>query len=161
MHKPGTRSSGAKGLRAIASATVPPEEFGPECGGKGGVPYQVFAKLGERITKVIVWHRDYVDGIELQTDQGTLPKIGGTGKSRDIRHEVFTLDPDEFITGITIEYWTYVDRVTFHTNKRDHGPYGGAGGRLQKTLRAPEGRKVVGFKGPHWALIDNIQLMVG
>lgn len=158
MAKSGTRSS-AKAISA-ASGGVSPEEFGPECGGKGGVPFQVFAKPGERITKVTVWHREYVDGIELETDQGTLPKIGGTGKSRDIRHDVFEFAPDEYITGIEVEYWNYIDRVTFYTNKRTYGPCGGMGGRVQKALHAPDGRRVVGFKGRHWALVDSIQLMV-
>jgi hypothetical protein len=139
---------------------VPPEEFGEECGGKGGVPYQVFAHPGERIRKVTVWHRDYVDGIELETDRGPLPKIGGTGKSRDIRHDIFELAADEFLTGISVEYWTYIDQIVFHTNKRSYGPCGGIGGRVKKTLWAPQGRIVVGFKGRHWALVDSIQLMV-
>src|SRR5437763_15229769 len=102
MQKPGTKPEAAKAVAAAGSGGIPAEEFGRECGGKGGVPYQVFARPGERIKKVIVWHRDYVDGIELETDQGTLPKIGGTGKSRDIRHDIFELEEDEFLTGISV-----------------------------------------------------------
>jgi Jacalin-like lectin domain len=160
MQKPGTQSSATKASSSTPLGTASPEEFGPECGGKGGVPYQVFAKPGERIIRVTIWHREFVDGIELETDQGTLPKIGGTGKSRDIRHDVFEFGPDEYVTGITVEYWNYIDRITFHTNKRTCGPCGGIDGRLQKTLHAPDGRRVVGFKGRHWALVDSIQLMV-
>jgi hypothetical protein len=156
MRKPGT----AKSASAAPIGIVPAEEFGEECGGKGGVPYQVFARPGERVRKVTVWHRDYVDGIQLHTDQGTLPRIGGTGKTLDIRHDIFELGDDEFLTGITVEYWTYIDRITFHTNKTSYGPWGGIGGRITKTLRAPERRTVVGFKGRHWALVDSIQLMV-
>ncbi len=150
-------------VKAAAKPHLPsalPEEFGEECGGKGGVPYQVFARTDERIKKVTVWHRDLVDGIELETDSGALPKIGGTGKSRDIRHNSFQLEADEFLTGICVEFWTYIDRITIHTNKRSYGPYGGPGGQLKKDLRAPEGRKVVGFRGRHWALVDSIQLLV-
>ena len=161
MQKPGTRPSAAKPPASAVAGVALPEEFGPECGGKGGVPFQVFAKAGERITKVTVWHREYVDGIELETDFGTLPRIGATGKSRDIRHDVFELESDEYLTGISVEYWNYIDRLTLHTNKRAFGPCGGMGGRLQKILRAPDGRRVVGFKGRHWALVDSIQLMIG
>ena len=124
------------------------------------MPYQVSARTDERISKVTVWHRDLVDGIELETDKGTLPRIGGTGKSRDIRHDTFELELDEFLTGVSIEFWNYVDRITFHTNKRNYGPYGGMGGQAKKSLYAPKGRKVVGFKGRHWALVDSLQLMV-
>jgi hypothetical protein len=161
MQKPGAKPKTAKAANAAAIGLVPAEEFGEECGGRGGVPYQVFARSGERIRKVTVWHRDYVDGIQLETDKGTLTRIGGTGKSLDIRHDIFELEDDEFLTGVTVEYWTYIDRISFHTNKRNLGPWGGIGGRVTKTLRAPEGRAVAGFKGRHWALVDSIQLMVG
>lgn len=138
----------------------PAEEYGAECGGTGGVPYCVFANHPGRIARVTIWHRQYVDGILLETDQGVLPKIGGTGRHRDIRSDTFALELDEFITGISLEYWTYVDRITFHTNKSNYGPYGGHAGQLKKTLQAPPGRIVAGFKGRHWELVDSIQLMV-
>jgi len=160
MPKPLEKMDAAKAAAKGYIPALPAEEFGEECGGRGGVPYQVFARPDERIIKVTVWHRDLVDGIELETDKGPLPKIGGTGKSRDIRHDSFELAPDEFLTGVSVEYWTYIDRVTFHTNKRSYGPYGGMGGQLKKDLRAPEGRKVIGFTGRHWALVDSIQLLV-
>jgi jacalin-like lectin domain-containing protein len=138
----------------------PAEEYGEECGGSGGVPFCVFAYYPARIARVTIWHRQYVDGILLETDQGVLPKIGGTGRHRDIRSDTFALEPGEFITGITVEYWNYIDRITFHTNKSSFGPYGGTGARLKKNLQAPPGRLVVGFKGRHWELVDSIQLMV-
>ena len=61
---------------------------------------------------------------------------------------------------VSIEYWQYIDRITFHTNKSNYGPYGGHGGLLKKTLMCPADRKLVGFKGRHWAVVDSIQLMV-
>lgn len=140
--------------------SAPAEEYGEECGGTGGVPYCVFAYNPARIARVTVWHRQYVDGILLETDQGALPKIGGTGRHRDIRSDTFALDPGEFMTGITVEYWNYIDRITFHTNRSSYGPYGGTGARLKKILQAPPGRIIAGFKGRHWELLDSIQLMV-
>src|ERR1051326_1224143 len=95
-----------------------PEEYGEECGGKGGVPYRVFVTPPTRITAVTIWHRQYVDGIEIETDQGVLPRIGGMGKTHDIRKDSFKLDEDEVLTGISLEYWNYIDRITFHTNQR-------------------------------------------
>ncbi|HSU53087.1 MAG TPA: jacalin-like lectin [Candidatus Dormibacteraeota bacterium] len=136
------------------------EEFGPECGGAGGVPYSAFTYPPGRITKVSVWHRQYVDGIQLETEAGPLPRIGGTGKHRDVKVDSFELAADEIITGICVEYWTYVDRITFHTNKGHYGPFGGSGGRVTKTLEAPAGRRIAGFKGRHWELVDSIQLIL-
>jgi Jacalin-like lectin domain len=140
--------------------SLPAEEYGEECGGSGGVPYCVFAYYPDRIARVTIWHRQYVDGILLETDHGVLPKIGGTGRHRDIRSDTFALEPGEFITGISVEYWNYIDRINFHSNKGSYGPYGGSGARLKKILQAPAGRIVAGFKGRHWEFIDSIQLMV-
>jgi hypothetical protein len=137
-----------------------PEEFGEECGGDGGVPYRVFASPPARIKKVTIWHRQYVDGIQLATEDAVLPRIGGTGRHRDVRIETFELAEDEFITGLSVEYWTFIDRITFHTNKRSYGPYGGTGGRVPKELTAPTGKAVAGFSGHHWEFVDTIQLMV-
>jgi hypothetical protein len=153
----------AIGLQSARSPAGPPQEYGAECGGEGGVPYLSVAQGLARLTKISVWHRDYVDGILLETDLGILPKIGGSGMHRDVRLDTFELASDEFLTGITVDYWHYIDRIVFHTNKRDYGPFGGAGGAggvLKKTLTAPAGRKVVGFKGRHWQLVDSVQLMI-
>jgi hypothetical protein len=141
-------------------SSVPAQEYGEECGGSGGVPYCVFAYYPARIARVTIWHRQYVDGILLETDQGILPKIGGTGRHRDIRSDTFALDVGEFITGVAVEYWNYIDRITFQTNKNSYGPYGGTGARLKKILQAPSGSIVAGFKGRHWELVDSIQLMI-
>ena len=137
-----------------------PEEYGEVFGGTGGVPYQVFAYAPNRITRVTVWHRQFVDGIQFETEAGVLPRIGGMGKHRDVRQETFELGPDEFLTGVTVEYWNYIDRITFHTNKGSHGPFGGEGGHVTRTLHAPPGRAVRGFKGRHGELVDSIQLMI-
>jgi len=124
------------------------------------VPYRVFAVPPVRIRKVTIWHRQFVDGIQIATDDGVLPQIGGTGRHHDVQTATFELGPDEFLTGISVEYWTYLDRITFHTNQTSHGPFGGTGGRVQKKLLAPAGRAVAGFAGHHWDFIDSIQLMI-
>jgi hypothetical protein len=160
MPAPKSSHEQSKSADAPSGGSEPAEEYGEVCGGTGGVPYCVFAYYPERIARVTLWHRQYVDGILLETDHGTLPKIGGTGRHRDIRSDTFGLESGEFITGISIEYWTYIDRITFHTNKSNYGPYGGHGGQLKKTLQAPAGSIVAGFKGRHWELVDSIQLMV-
>jgi hypothetical protein len=118
------------------------------------------AQGSARITKVTVWHRDYVDGIQLETEVGALPRIGATGMHHDVREDSFAFATDEFITGITVEFWQYVERLLFHTNQHSYGPFGGHGGLLKKTLKCPLDRRVVGFKGRHWNLVDSIQLMI-
>jgi Jacalin-like lectin domain len=160
--KPGTPIVEVQGgLKSPAKGIDTVREYGEECGGRReGVPYRTFAPAPARLTRVTVWHRLLVDGIQLETDQGVLPRIGGTGKHRDIRKETFELERDEHLTGVTVEYWSYIDRIIFHTNKRNYGPYGGEGGLLKKSLYAPPGHAIVGFKGRHWEFIDSIQLMI-
>src|SRR5689334_17244322 len=105
MPKAGVKPERRKIAAAGDRESNAPEEFGQECGGKGGVPFEVFARADERITRVTVWHRDFIDGIELETAKGPLPRIGGTGTSRDIRRDSFELEKDEFLTGVSIEFW--------------------------------------------------------
>lgn len=150
-----------KPSQRLTQRTNPPQEYGEQCGGEGGVPYRVFAAPPTVIRKVTIWHRDYVDGITLATDEGSLPHIGGTGRHKDVRIENIELKEGEFVTGLSVQYWNYIDRITFHTNLRTYGPYGGGGGRVSKELRAPPGRQVLGLAGRHWEFIDSIQLMVG
>jgi hypothetical protein len=154
------KSKTSDSAHATGSVPAMPQEYGEECGGKGGVPYLSIAQANSRLVRVSVWHRNYVDGIQLETEWGVLPKIGGTGMHRDVKLDTFELGADEFLRGISLEFWQYLDRITFHTNRRDLGPFGGLGGLVKRTLLAPDGRQVVGFKGRHWALVDSIQLMV-
>ena len=166
MNRPAQKAPAGNGVPAEAAEAAPgvlcaPQEYGQECGGKGGVPYCTFARPPERITRIRVWHRQYVDGLQLETNVGVLPRLGGMGKhNHDIRHEEFELDPDEFLTGVSVETWTYLDRITFHSNKRSYGPFGGPGGQVKVRLEAPPGRQVTGFKGRHWDFIDSLQLMI-
>ena len=152
--KPAEASQSGGGMSTL------PKEYGGEFGGKGGVPYLCIFQPPARLNKIIVWHRDCVDGIQLETDLSVLPRIGGTGKHRDVQKDVIELSTDEILLGVTVEYWQYIDRITLHTSQRNYGPYGGQGGRLTRTLFSPPGNKLVGFKGRHWELVDSIQLMI-
>jgi len=154
------RGHGEQPIAAKSGRIGEPEEFGEECGGQGGVPYRVFAIPPAAVRRVTVWHRQYIDGLQLATDEIVLPLIGSTGRNRDIRSDTFELASDDFITGITIEYWNFIDRITFHTNKQRHGPFGGDGGCVHKVLLAPSGRAVAGFAGRHWEFVDSIQLLI-
>jgi len=154
------KSNSANRGNAGTPAAAVPLEYGEECGGKGGVPYVILLQPSARLAKITIWHRDCVDGIQLETDLGVLPRIGGTGKHRDVQSNTVEFQSDEMLTGISVEFWQYLDRITFHTNLRDFGPYGGHGGLLKKTIMGPAGRRVVGFRGRHWELVDSIQLMV-
>src|SRR5215467_13843332 len=71
-----------------------PIEYGGEFGGEGGVPYLCVFQPPARLSKITVWHRDYLDGIQLETDLSFLPRIGGTGKHRDVQKDLIELSMD-------------------------------------------------------------------
>ncbi len=159
VKKPADKTEVVRDRKPVGVLTQP-EAWGPECGGEGGVRYEVCATPPDGVHRITVHHRDFVDSIQLETNDAVLPKIGNPKKHRDVREDTFRLEPDEYLVGITVEYSRYVDRMTFHTDKRTYGPFGGTGGSLKKTLLAPAGRRVVGFTGRHWVFVDSIRLMI-
>ena len=100
-------------------------------GGTGGAAFSDDLTEVEQITKVSVWHGDYVDAIQTtwvlaSGQQGTSSRHGGSGG----KESSFTLNPDEYITRIEGHAGSYIDQITFYTNQgRKFGPYGGPGGK--------------------------------
>lgn len=121
--------------------------FGP-AGGKGGNAFADYlAPENGRITAVHIYADRYIDAIQLEYttesgEAGLLPKIGGLGGELNI----FALDEDEWITGISGEADWYVDALVIHTNKRKSPVFGGQGTQ-EFAFLAAEGSGVVGFFG--------------
>ena len=82
------------------------------------------------------------------------PQHGGTGG----RPTSFTLDPDEFIIGVSGRYGDRIDSLQFITNKRMSEMFGGSGGTWDYRLDVPSGSQAVGFVGRSGALVDAIGL---
>ena len=116
---------------------------------------------GARIAEVRVRAGDTIDAVQMiyaladgRLSAGT--RHGGKGG----RENVFRLDNDEYITGISGRYGDTVDSLRIHTNKRTSPAYGG-GGDHDFRLDAPSGAQAVGFVGRAGNTVDAIGLIYG
>jgi predicted flap endonuclease-1-like 5' DNA nuclease len=118
-------------------------------GGNGGKPFENYDIPDDaRVTAVHVFAEWVVNAVQLEYVQsdgrgGGRPPIGGLGG----QHFVFTLEEDEYLTGISGYAGWYVDSVCFHTNKRMSPLFGGAGGEREFSFDAPPGHEIAGLFG--------------
>lgn len=129
-------------------------------GGRGGNGFSdVQPPAGARVTEVRIWSGDTVDSVQMvyaladgSTTMG--PKHGGSGGGLN----VFRLDPDEYITGLSGRYGDTVDSLRIQTNKRISPQYGGRGGSRDFRIDVPAGNQALGLAGRAGDTIDAIGL---
>jgi len=130
-------------------------------GGNGGANFSdTEFQSGVRITEVRVYTGNYVDAVQLgyeYQDGRTVAGLrrGGPGG----RENVFRLDRDEYITGISGRYGNYIDSLTIQTNKRTSPVFGGSGGKRDYRIEVPSGYQAVGFAGRSAKYLDAIGLI--
>jgi len=131
-------------------------------GGSGGIEFKDY-EIPENSTVIEVRIRSgvYIDaiGIVHETADGkrhASTMHGGEGGNL----EVFTLDKNDYINGISGRYGTFVDSIRFHTNRKISPTYGGSGGKAEYHYEAPEGTEVVGFYGRSGQLLDAIGIVL-
>lgn len=115
--------------------------------------------LEARISAVYVWSGKYIDRIQLVYTLRDGRRIegeahGGRGGSR----QVFNLDADEYITGISGRYGDYIDMLRIRTNKRTSPQFGGSGGGRNFNITIPSGNFAVGLTGRAGGYLDSIGL---
>jgi hypothetical protein len=95
-------------------------------GGNGGVPFDDYHDIRAwgRIRQIVVRHGREVDSIGIAYANGCYANHGGRGGVED----KIDLEPDEFILKVEGRSGARLDQITFHSNKRVYGPYGGGGG---------------------------------
>ena len=129
-------------------------------GGRGG---RQFADLdiptGAKVTEVHIRSGDHVDSVQLlytladgNTQMGT--RHGGSGGQLN----VFRLDSDEYITGISGRYGDIIDSICVQTNKRTSSTFGGRGGRQDFRVEVLAGNQGIGFTGRAGDYLDAIGL---
>ncbi len=121
--------------------------YGP-AGGLGGNPIDNYIiPENARITAVYISAEQFIDAIQLAYTVGDsdskLHRLGGIGGS----DYAFTLEEDEYITGISGSSGWYIDELCIHTNKRQSPMYSEGSGSNPFSFMAPEGEEVVGFFG--------------
>lgn len=131
--------------------------FGPSGGGGGREFVDDAIPQNSKVVEVQVHAGSRVDGVQIihETREGVrqpLPQHGGNGGSLN----VFTLDADEFITGISGRFGSRVDSLQIQTNKQSSIQFGGGGGSIDYHYEAPEGTEIVGFSGRSGSEIDAI-----
>lgn len=135
-------------------------QSGPS-GGHGGKPFiDDNIPQGSRLAEIRIRAGSRLDAIQIVLeasagDRFAMPAHGGNGGTL----EIFTLDSDEFITGISGRYGSKVDCIRIQTNKQSSPTWGGAGGDADFTYLAPSGSAIGGFVGRAGDEIDAIGVL--
>jgi hypothetical protein len=129
-------------------------------GGRGGTPFADDFMLGARVSEVYVFSGDYVDAIQIEYilpdgRKALGPRDGGPGG----RQNMFRLDSDEYIVGLSVKYGEYLDSLQIQTNKRKSSTYGGFGGSKSSRVDVPSGNQAIGFTGRAGKFLDSIGLV--
>ena len=114
---------------------------------------------GARISAVRVHSGSFIDSVQLiytLSDGSTLE--GQVHGGRGGRASVFRIDSDEYITGISGRSGSYIDSLTFHTNKRTSPAFGGGGGSKDFRISVPSGNQATGFVGRSAEYLDALGL---
>lgn len=136
------------------------KQLGPS-GGGGGHPFSDDAlPPSSRVVEVRIRHGKYIDAVQIihETSVGAvhpMPMHGGDGGKLD----VFQLDADEYITGISGGYGKKVDSLRLHTNRQESILYGGSGPNSYR-YDVEASTEVVGFFGRCGDLIDAIGIII-
>ena len=124
-------------------------QIGP-AGGNGGKPFDHYnIPNGARLSAVHVYCEWVINALQFEfTDDapGSRPPVGSPGGE----HHVFTLDEDEYLTGISGRAGWYVDSVRFHTNKRASALFGGRGPRCPGIAVRAARAADQSWQSPHW-----------
>ena len=147
---------------AGADPLAPPQQYTATqvVGGSGGAAFSdTEPAAGARVLEVRVRSGGYVDSVQMvyalrdgRTVEG--PRRGGTGGSLN----VFQLNADEYIVGISGRTGKYIDSISFRTNKRTSPIFGGKGGDREYHIDIPAGNQAVGLTGRAGQYLDAIGL---
>lgn len=131
-------------------------------GGGGGIAFvDDVVDTDVRIKEIRIRAGSRIDSVQIvyeKANGGTVekPQHGGNGG----RLQVFLLDDDEFITGISGRAGDNVDSLVIQTNKQSSPRYGGNGGRIEFSYNAPEDTEISGFMGRAADRIDAIGVLL-
>jgi hypothetical protein len=150
------RLGGGPGRWAGTGQYQQPQLFG----GSGGYPFAPQdIPSGARVAEIRISASDRIDSVQMiydlpdgRTVEGQ--RYGGSGG----RRRIFRLDSDEYITGISGRYSTFINSLQIQTNKKTSPLYGGSGGRDNFRIDVPSGSQVAGFVGRSSAVVDAIGL---
>lgn len=118
-------------------------------GGYGGKEFEDYSvPAGAKINEIHVFSDKYINALQIVcTDSKgkkvSLPRVGGLGG----KEEVFSLDADENIVGISGKCGWYIDSLQIRTNKKISDTFGGQGGDEDFNYEVPKGHELTGLYG--------------
>jgi Jacalin-like lectin domain len=130
-------------------------------GGSGGREFSDDAIPSDsKVIEVQVRAGRLIDAVQITHESAggarhPFPRHGGGGGEL----YVFTLDSNEYITGISGRYGSRVDSLRIHTNLQTSPLYGGTGGFAEYHYEVPPGTEIVGFYGRSGAVMDAIGVL--
>lgn len=127
-----------------------------EKGGQGGTIFNDEVPAGARLMSITLAGGAVIDSIQCrwQLPNGTIKEGERHGGSGGSLYPPIVLAKDEVITQVSGRCGTRVDSLTFTTNYRKYGPYGGGGG--SDFVLTPVTGWVVGFSGRSGGVLDAI-----
>jgi hypothetical protein len=129
-------------------------------GGQGGNAFlDPEPAQGGRIIEIHVRSGDHVDSVQLvyMLSDGRAvagPQHGGAGGGLNVFH----LDADEYLIGISGRSGSYIDSIRFETNRRTSPTFGGTGGSRDFRIDVPANTQVSGLAGRAGQYLDAIGL---
>jgi hypothetical protein len=129
-------------------------------GGQGGSAFSdPEPAQGGRIIEIQIRSGDHVDSVQLvyMLRDGRAvagPQHGGAGGGLNVFH----LDADEYLIGISGRSGSYIDSIRFETNKRTSPTFGGTGGSRDFRIDVPANTQVSGLAGRAGQYLDAIGL---
>jgi hypothetical protein len=128
-------------------------------GNRGSVFSDSNIPMGAKISEIRVRAGKNIDSIQavyVLQDGRTLegPLHGGRGGNLNI----FKLNPNEYITGISGRFGDYIDSLSIQTNQRSSPVFGGSGGSGNFAITVPSGNMAVSLSGRSGEYLDAIRL---
>ncbi|KAI8561826.1 hypothetical protein RHMOL_Rhmol04G0371700 [Rhododendron molle] len=125
-------------------------KIGPAGGKSSGKAWDDGCRDG--IAQIFVSHGDYINSVQFQfVENGTLVLSEKHGGSDAPKFSTVRLSyPSEFLTGISGSHvYGNIRSLTFITNKRAYGPFGGVAGKTDRAFKYElgEDNKFAGFHG--------------
>ncbi|KAI8078891.1 putative peptidase family-domain-containing protein [Halteromyces radiatus] len=104
------------------------------------------------VTGIRVYSGSFLDGVEFFFANGTTALLGKRGGHAN---QIWSLAPNERVTGLTVRCGAWVDGLALITNQRQSPWYGGQGGGMMSAM-PPSGYQLVGFYASAGAWMDQI-----
>jgi hypothetical protein len=115
---------------------------------------------GTRVVEVRIRAGDTIDALQMVYAPASGPGfMAGQHGANGGRLNIFRLDPDEYIIGLSGRHGDTIDLLRIITNKKTSPTFGGRGGNRDFQIEVPNGTQAIGFTGRSGDTVDAIGLV--